>query len=335
MPAEGWTPLPTLRSYDTAVHRAWVKAGGRGNVLLGIELTGELQAVRQQKGSTEGLTQEHRAEVLAGKAPYVRGAPVGRPYPPGAMEGPVAEAESLRDQRTLQQRGQPLAPAVPIPYMPGVPLSMRPSAAQPRVPSPGAPRREGRVIVIPREAREALRRYLQVLNQNPGQYTQPNIILGAAYALYTSRIGAPPFGFRVQLGPGGSRTFVPAADLPERGIRGSSRVPGELSADFFGPIPFAAETPVFYESVLALVYSVIGPAQLYNTNFSNILKDQFGWTLAGYLGGSRIETLRPPRMVPRGPPRHRTLGEPGEPPPFPQRGEGPLGRAHTQQVYLP
>jgi hypothetical protein len=323
--ALGWKPLPTLRSYETAVHRAWVREQGRGNIELGLELTSEVEATRKRLGSTEILPEEIRKG-----SPRMGASPTGRPYAPSGFE-PTVESESLRDVRTGVERNRPLARAVPIPYMPGVPLHMRPSTVQPPVPRPGEPRREARTVLIPREARDALRRYLARLQTNPSAYTQRNIVVAAAYALYTSRIGAVPFGAIVtpRVGRPGF-DFTPASEVPGQGIRASAMVPGELPPEFGTTLPYRAETPVFYESILAVIFSTLGSANIYNTNVSNILQEA-GWRREGFLSGSRIETLRPPQLVPKGPPKYAGFGTPEKLLPFPQYERGQRGPTPGQK----
>jgi len=343
-----WIPLPVKASYAREGHAAWVRsAGGRGNVEVAVDLTGEIAATRKARATTVGLAPELvEAERAAGRSvPYLGASPTGRPTPPGVSEEPTVEVETLSVARRQFQARQPLAPAVPLPTLPAIPLSARPQEpARAENRRGNIVRRDIRTFLIPAEAVQRFRDYRVRLQATPSLNSQERIVVGAAYALYTSKLGALAQGVRATPLPRGGFTFTPASEVPGRGVQGLAATPGfglpkeipatgvkviekgeGLPPEFGVTLPIGAQTPVFYETGLGLLFYTLGPLNLYKNHFNNIL-ERAGWYAEGRVLGSNIFTYRPPPVSPTLPPPPAFYNAEAPAARFPQqpRGKGTL-----------
>lgn len=254
-----------------------------GNIEVAIDLSSEIAGARQSVIPTplrERAEPGRPGRVLTG----------GRVVPGG--RAPIGE-EQLRLRGTLPaELARVVVPSKPRPP----PLLHLPVPYEPRE------RTEFGVILIPRAALQAYQEFAAALPND--KRNQRELVWGAAWSIFTSRIEAPTFGAVVRAVSAGGYNFSPGT------VRQTAYRPGTIPNDVVLGAP--GEVPVTYFGVVALVSTASGYALApkHLSNFDELMRG-LGWTQCARIPRAKT-AIWCPTSRPRASPQSAF---PGGPPP--------------------
>lgn len=272
-----WTRIPG------AEREAAFRTTSGGNIELAIDLSAEISGARQSVIPTpmrERTEPGKPGRVLTG----------GRVIPGGRV--PIGE-EQLRLRGTLPAE---LARVV-VPSKPGPP----PLLHLP-IPYERGGRTDFGVMLIPRAASQAYREFVDLLPSD--KRTQRELVWGAAWSIFTSRIEAPMFGAVVRAVAAGGYNFSPGV------VSQTAYRPGTIPSDVMLGAP--GEVPVTYFGVVALIATAsnYGLAPKHMSNFDELMLS-LGWAKC-----ARIPRAKTAIWCPTARPRSSSQSVfPGGPPP--------------------
>lgn len=264
----GYTRIPTVSSARALYGRI---EPVRGNLVLLLESTGQLAALRQTR--PPGFVTPSQARSVGmpgGGTAFRRETREGLSMPSATLP----EQPSIREQRMRLARGAPYS----APGVLELPLNAPPRPVQ----ATGAEREEYSTLLIPAEVLDALRDYYG--RRGVARVTQAEAVNAAAYAIFTAKLRALPMGRTVTVGsPRWVLEQLAAAELPGRGVRGEAFAPGRFP-ETWTPPNLPSEVPVSYSTIVAVLFFTHGDLYLRRENLSNLLRDQLGWHPCGTSG---------------------------------------------------
>ena len=309
---DDWIEVPLIADDpDLGLPRkVFGRISANGNLEVGIESAKALEALRHQARGTSapaplpaGTTDAERAAFYRAHTPRPGQAGAERVGSGGAYpQLPEELAPNIREERLrllqAQRYGKPLISAFVSHYE--FPLNA-PGRAAPRQTAPE--RRAFATALVPAAALHALDAYLSKTSRTDAQ-----VVVAAAFALFTSRFSYRPMGFY-----GGPGQQTSAREAYHSGVTADSYVPGTFPPGYsFTERSVATSVPVTTDTIAALeffvrnklrggamrgrgVYRSFSPPR--RTRIANYLQAA-RWQEQGRTPGFNVVLWRPPAGAP-------------------------------------